>query len=55
MLKGTRWLLLKNAGYLDEEKVRSGGWRRLALNKPLATAYSMKEELRQETRHELVG
>ena len=47
MLKGTRWLLLKNADNLDKEK---GEKRRLeealALNKPLATAYYMKEELR---------
>jgi transposase len=48
VLKGTRWLLLKSADNLDKEK---GEKRRLeealALNKPLATAYSMKEELRQ--------
>ncbi len=47
MLKGTRWLLLKNAGNLDKEM---GEKKRLeeapALNKPLATAYYMKEELR---------
>src|SRR3954451_8495737 len=47
VLKGTRWLLLKNADNLDKEK---GEKRRLeealALNKPLATAYYMKEELR---------
>jgi transposase len=48
VLKGTRWLLLKAADNLDGEK---GERRRLeealALNKPLATAYYMKEELRQ--------
>ena len=47
VLKGTRWLLLKNAENLDKEK---GEKKRLeealALNKPLATAYYMKEELR---------
>jgi transposase len=47
VLKGTRWLLLKGADDLDKEK---GEKRRLeealALNKPLATAYYMKEELR---------
>src|SRR3954470_15768413 len=47
VLKGTRWLLLKAADNLDEEK---GEKKRLeealALNKPLATAYYMKEELR---------
>ena len=48
VLKGTRWLLLKNPENLDEtkdEKTRLG--EALALNKPLATAYYMKEELRQ--------
>ena len=47
VLKGTRWLLLKGAENLDKEK---GEKKRLeealALNKPLATAYYMKEELR---------
>ena len=49
VLKGTRWLLLKNA----REPRRRRGTRRssleeaLALNKPLATAYYMKEDLRQ--------
>jgi transposase len=48
VLKGTRWLLLKNADNLDTDK---GEKRRLeealALNKPLATAYYMKEDLRR--------
>lgn len=48
VLKGTRWLLLKNPENLDPEKNEH---RRLAealaLNKPLATAYYMKEDLRQ--------
>jgi transposase len=48
VLKGTRWLLLKNPENLDDEK---GEKRRLeealALNKPLATAYYMKDELRR--------
>jgi transposase len=47
VLKGARWLLLKGAEDLDKEK---GEKKRLeealALNKPLATAYYMKEELR---------
>ena len=49
VLKGTRWLLLKNPENLDaKRRTRSGGWRRrLALNKSLATAYYMKEDLRQ--------
>ena len=48
VLKGTRWLLLKHPENLDETK---GEKKRLeealALNKTLATAYYMKEELRQ--------
>lgn len=48
VLKGTRWLLLKNPENLDEsrnEKARLD--EALALNKPLALAYYMKEDLRQ--------
>jgi transposase len=48
VLKGTRWLLLKNPEDLDptrDEGVRLE--KALALNKPLATAYYLKEELRQ--------
>lgn len=48
VLKGTRWLLLKNPENLLEEKdERKRLERALALNKPLATAYYMKEDLRQ--------
>lgn len=47
VLKGSRWLLLKNPENLDEEK---GERKRLEevlkLNEPLATAYILKEELR---------
>lgn len=48
VLKGTRWLLLKNPENLED--VRSEKERlqeALKLNAPLATAYYMKEELRQ--------
>lgn len=48
VLKGTRWLLLKNPENLDEvksERVRLK--EALELNAALATAYYMKEELRQ--------
>jgi len=48
VLKGTRWLLLKNPENLDagrDEKARLD--EALALNKPLALAYYMKEALRQ--------
>jgi len=48
ILKGTRWLLLKNPENLDE--VRDEQQRleeALRLNKPLATAYYLKEDLRQ--------
>jgi transposase len=47
VLKGTRWLLLKNPENLDEcrnEKERLE--KALDINKSLATAYYMKEELR---------
>jgi len=48
VLKGTRWLLLKNAENLDpkeDEKARLK--EALKLNEPLATAYYMKEDLRR--------
>ena len=47
VLKGIRWLLLKNPDNLDDtrnERQRLG--EALKLNEPLATAYYMKEELR---------
>jgi transposase len=48
VLKGTRWLLLKNPENLDEKK---GEKRRLeealALNQPLATALYLKDNLRR--------
>lgn len=48
VLKGTRWLLLKNPESLDagrDEKARLE--EALALNKPLALAYYLKEDLRR--------
>ena len=48
VLKGTRWLLLKNPENLDEEKDEKRRLEEaLALNKPLATAYYMKDDLRR--------
>lgn len=48
VLKGTRWLLLKNPENLDETRdERTRLKEALALNQPLATAYYMKEDLRQ--------
>lgn len=48
VLKGTRWLLLKNPDHLDESKDEPRRLREaLALNEPLALAYYMKEDLRQ--------
>ena len=48
VLKGTRWLLLKNPENLDEKKdERSRLEEALALNKSLAVAYYMKEDLRR--------
>ena len=48
VLKGTRWLLLKNPENLDAEKNEKQRLEEaLALNKPLATAYYMKDDLRR--------
>src|SRR4051812_23948963 len=48
VLKGTRWLLLKAAENLDEEKDEKTKLEEaLALNKSLAVAYYLKEDLRQ--------
>jgi transposase len=47
ILKGTRWLLLKNPENLrDDRNERDRLEEALSLNKPLATAYYMKEDLR---------
>ena len=48
LLKGTRWLLLKNPENLDEERDEAQRLEdALRLNKPLAIAYYLKEDLRQ--------
>jgi transposase len=48
VLKGTRWLLLKSAENLDEEHDEKKRLKEaLALNQSLATAYYLKEDLRQ--------
>lgn len=48
ILKGTRWLLLKNPENLDpKRKERERLQEALRINSPLATAYYMKEDLRQ--------
>jgi transposase len=48
VLKGIRWLLLKNAENLDPEKKEPQRLEKaLAINEPLAVAYYMKEDLRQ--------
>ena len=47
VLKGTRWLLLKNPENLsDKGNERARLEEALSINKPLATAYYMKEDLR---------
>ena len=47
VLKGTRWLILKNSENLDETKgERARLEEALRINQPLATAYYMKEEFR---------
>jgi transposase len=48
VLKGTRWLLLKNPENLDpEHREPERLAEALRLNQPLATAYYLKEDLRQ--------
>jgi transposase len=48
VLKGVRWLLLKLAENLDAERNEKGRLKEaLRLNKPLALAYYLKEDLRQ--------
>lgn len=48
VLKGTRWLLLKNPENLDESRDESKRLHEaLKLNEPLAAAYYMKEDLRR--------
>jgi len=48
VLKGTRWLLLKNPENLDDRRdERTRLDEALRLNKPLATAYYLREDLRQ--------
>jgi transposase len=48
VLKGTRWLLLKNPENLDPKRgERERLEEALRINRPLATAYYLKEDLRQ--------
>jgi transposase len=48
LLKGTRWLLLKNPENLDSSRNEHERLQEaLALNTPLTTAYYLKEDLRQ--------
>jgi len=48
LIKGTRWLLLKNPENLKEDKKEPERLRKaLEINQPLSTVYYMKEELRQ--------
>jgi transposase len=48
ILKGTRWLLLKNPENLDEKRNEQDRLLdALRLNQPLALAYYLKEDLRQ--------
>ena len=48
VIKGTRWLLLKNPENLVEERNEPQRLQKaLELNQPLATVYYMKEDLRQ--------
>ena len=46
LLKGTRWLLLKNQSNLNDDKDEKKRLEQaIAVNKPLAAAYYLKEEL----------
>ena len=48
VLKGTRWLLLKNPSNLDEKKGEKERLEEaLRMNQPLYTAYYLKEDLRE--------
>ena len=48
VLKGIRWLLLMNPERLDDERNEPARLQEaLTLNQPLATAYYLKEDLRQ--------
>lgn len=48
VLKGIRWVLLKNSENLDNRKDEKERLEKtLRMNKPLATAYYLKEDLRQ--------
>jgi transposase len=48
VLKGSRWLLLKDPANLDPERDEAARLAEaLSLNEPLATAYYMKEDLRR--------
>jgi transposase len=48
VLQGTRWLLLKNPENLNAQRNEAQRLEEaLKLNKPLATAYYLKEDLRQ--------
>jgi transposase len=47
LLKGTRWLLLKNDENLDDEREERNKLREaLAINEPLSIAYYLKEDLK---------
>jgi transposase len=48
VIKGTRWLLLKNPANLDRDRQEAERLNKaLRLNQPLALAYYLKEDLRQ--------
>lgn len=47
ILKGTRWLLLKRSGSVNDKQKQCRLDDALELNKPLATAYYLKEDLAQ--------
>jgi len=47
LLKGTRWLLLKNQGTINDNiEAKKKLEEALLINQPLSTAYYLKEELK---------
>ena len=47
VLKGTRWLLLRNGKDINDEKYKSRLENALKMNEPLAQAYYLKESLKE--------
>lgn len=55
LIKGSRWLLLKNADNIEKEKDRVKLSELLAANKPLMKAYVLKDDLKRLWEYRHVG